>query len=137
MKSPTETTNFGFLDEKACVTWLSCRLAMTALYFLVLLAYLIAGESDASFPVNYYGVDVSQLTSEASFRCLVQNNLLFAVIRCYESVGRPDPNCAASVMNAHRGGVKVCRAMDCVVVLDLFISFELRWRKSIFIHFGC
>lgn len=77
-------------------------------FVIAFLAYLVSSESEVAFPVNYYGVDVSQLTSEASFRCLVQNNLLFAVIRCYESVGRPDPNCAASVLNAHRGGVKVC-----------------------------
>lgn len=62
---------------------------------------------NSSYPANYYGVDVSQYTSQAGFSCLVGQNLVYAIIRCYMSVGRPDPNCAGSVQNAHNAGMKV------------------------------
>lgn len=29
------------------------------------------------------------------------------MIRCYQSVGRPDPNCASNVANAHAAGMQV------------------------------
>ncbi len=75
----------------------------------------------STWPVNYYGVDVSQPYGVAAFQCLVRENLLFAVIRCYQSVGRPDPNCASSVANAHAAGMKVLtnpNHADCVQVVD-------------------
>lgn len=53
------------------------------------------------------GLDVSQLTSESSFRCLKSDGYSFAVIRCFQSVGHPDPNCHTSVRNAHRAGFEV------------------------------
>lgn len=44
-------------------------------------------------------------TSEAAFACLKGLNLRFAIVRCYESLGRVDPSCAPSVAAAHAGGV--------------------------------
>jgi hypothetical protein len=49
---------------------------------------------------------VSQPTSADAFACLKAQNLRYAVVRCYESVGRPDPNCAQTVRNAHAGGME-------------------------------
>eukprot|EP00048_Salpingoeca_helianthica_P014577 m.222402 g.222402 ORF g.222402 m.222402 type:complete len:237 (-) comp16021_c0_seq1:138-848(-) len=51
------------------------------------------------------GVDLSQATSQDSFSCLHSNGYNFAIVRCYESVGQPDPNCAQSVINAWNGGM--------------------------------
>ena len=38
------------------------------------------------------GVDLSELTSEDSFKCLKSKGYTYAVVRCFESVGQPDPN---------------------------------------------
>ncbi|KAF2072606.1 hypothetical protein CYY_006084 [Polysphondylium violaceum] len=51
------------------------------------------------------GVDVSSLTSTSSFGCLKSNGFNFAVVRCFQSVGRVDPNCASSVNNAWSAGM--------------------------------
>eukprot|EP00047_Mylnosiga_fluctuans_P014056 m.35031 g.35031 ORF g.35031 m.35031 type:complete len:233 (+) comp5289_c0_seq1:940-1638(+) len=51
------------------------------------------------------GVDLSQATSQSSFSCLKGSGYSFAVARCYESVGQPDPNCPDSVKNAWNGGM--------------------------------
>eukprot|EP00040_Diaphanoeca_grandis_P039070 m.258091 g.258091 ORF g.258091 m.258091 type:complete len:242 (-) comp36094_c0_seq1:267-992(-) len=59
-----------------------------------------------SYPANYYGVDVSEPYGSAAFSCLHAANLRFAIVRCYESVGRVDPNCAGTVNNAHAGGME-------------------------------
>lgn len=40
-----------------------------------------------------YGVDVSQATGPSAWKCLNGQGFDFAVIRCWESVGRADPNC--------------------------------------------
>ena len=61
---------------------------------------------------SFYGVDVSQPTSVDSFACLKGLNLRFAIVRCFESVGRPDPNCAQTVKNAHAGGMEQVRAFS-------------------------
>lgn len=61
---------------------------------------------------SFYGVDVSQPTSVDSFACLKGLNLRYAIVRCYESVGRPDPNCAQTVKNAHAGGMEQVRAFS-------------------------
>lgn len=58
---------------------------------------------------SFYGVDVSQPTSADAFACLKGQNLRYAVVRCYESLGRPDPNCAQTVRNAHAGGMEQVR----------------------------
>eukprot|EP01112_Ceratiomyxa_fruticulosa_P020680 TRINITY_DN7129_c0_g1_i5.p1 TRINITY_DN7129_c0_g1~~TRINITY_DN7129_c0_g1_i5.p1 ORF type:complete len:219 (-),score=33.28 TRINITY_DN7129_c0_g1_i5:92-748(-) len=52
-----------------------------------------------------YGLDLSQATSQASFDCLHQNGYDFAVVRCYQSVGRVDPNCGDSVNRAWASGM--------------------------------
>jgi len=86
---------------------------MTALLVLASLCLLtvarVTNES-STWPANYYGVDVSQYTSQSQFQCLVGQNLVYAIIRCYQSVGHPDPNCAASVANAHAAGMQVVDA---------------------------
>jgi hypothetical protein len=76
------------------------------------LLFVSSLSKNVSFPTNYYGVDVSQPTSESAFRCLVGDNLLFAVVRCYMSVGRPDPNCASTTRNARAAGMKVFLTMS-------------------------
>merc|ERR1711871_198318 len=52
------------------------------------------------------GVDVSQLTSSSAFSCLKQQGFDFAVARGYQSVGRVDPNAAASIKNARAAGIQ-------------------------------
>jgi len=78
--------------------------------------------------VATFGVDVSQAVSEADWACLKRSNYDFAVIRCYESLGRVDPNAVATVGNAHRAGIaavhvymfpcKKCRTSPEVQVAD-------------------
>lgn len=92
--------------------------------FVSLLAFFLAFASATQWPVNYYGVDVSQGYSAAAYRCLVGENLLFAIVRCYQSVGRPDPNCASNVANAIAGGMRVCTG-------QLFLTFRL-WMGTSF-----
>lgn len=58
-----------------------------------------------SYPTNYYGVDVSQPYVESTFACLKGLNLQFAVIRCYQSVGKVDPACAGSTAAANAAGL--------------------------------
>ncbi|EDQ85403.1 uncharacterized protein MONBRDRAFT_34277 [Monosiga brevicollis MX1] len=53
----------------------------------------------------YSGVDVSQATLESHWKCLKENGYHFAVIRCYESVGRVDSNCPHTIYNAWDGGM--------------------------------
>eukprot|EP01062_Namystynia_karyoxenos_P051515 TRINITY_DN4051_c0_g1_i1.p2 TRINITY_DN4051_c0_g1~~TRINITY_DN4051_c0_g1_i1.p2 ORF type:complete len:218 (+),score=46.95 TRINITY_DN4051_c0_g1_i1:93-746(+) len=56
------------------------------------------------------GVDVSQSVSESSWSCLQgsggQGAVEFAVVRAYQSVGRVDPNAAATIKAARAAGVK-------------------------------
>ena len=44
------------------------------------------------------GVDLFELTSEDSFKCLKSKGYTYAVVRCFEfeSVGQPDPNWSES-----------------------------------------
>jgi hypothetical protein len=77
------------------------------LWLLSFFLVVILADRKVEWPVNFYGVDVSQPYSVDAYRCLVGQNLLFAVIRCYQSVGRPDPYCASNVANAHAGGMRV------------------------------
>ncbi|KYQ91967.1 glycoside hydrolase family 25 protein [Tieghemostelium lacteum] len=51
------------------------------------------------------GVDLSSLTSSSSFGCLKLNGFEFAIVRCYQSFGRVDPNCASSILNAWNAGM--------------------------------
>jgi len=59
------------------------------------------------FPTDYYGVDVSQPYGESTFKCLKGLNLKYAIIRCYESVGKVDPACAGSAAAANSAGMDV------------------------------
>jgi len=52
-----------------------------------------------------YGVDVSSYLSTSQFQCLDSSGYSFAVVRCWESGGQPDPNCPATVANAWAGGM--------------------------------
>jgi hypothetical protein len=51
------------------------------------------------------GVDVSQLFPVSSWQCVRNYGYTFAIVRCYMSTGKVDPNCAASVNNAWSGGM--------------------------------
>jgi GH25 family lysozyme M1 (1,4-beta-N-acetylmuramidase) len=56
-------------------------------------------------PVEGVGVDVSALVSTSTWRCLKDNGHHFAIVRCWESVGHPDPNCPHTIKNAHEAGI--------------------------------
>jgi len=51
------------------------------------------------------GIDVSQLFPVSSWKCVRDYGYKFAIIRGYMSVGKVDPNVAASVNNAWAGGM--------------------------------
>jgi hypothetical protein len=53
----------------------------------------------------YYGVDVSSPTSSGAFSCLKNNGYHFAVVRCYQSNGQPDPNAPGTLRAAWDGGM--------------------------------
>eukprot|EP01089_Gocevia_fonbrunei_P023331 TRINITY_DN979_c0_g1_i1.p1 TRINITY_DN979_c0_g1~~TRINITY_DN979_c0_g1_i1.p1 ORF type:complete len:212 (+),score=54.18 TRINITY_DN979_c0_g1_i1:378-1013(+) len=57
--------------------------------------------------VSLHGVDISQGTSKGDFECLKKKGFDFAIVRCYESVGRTDPACEGSVAAAHEAGMEV------------------------------
>ena len=67
----------------------------------------VAYSANVSFPTNYYGVDVSQSYGTSTFKCLKEQNLLFAIIRCYRSIGSVDPACAGSAAAANAAGLDV------------------------------
>lgn len=46
-------------------------------------------------------------SSVRRFACLRKLNLRYAIIRCYESVGRVDPSCAGSAAAANAAGMDV------------------------------
>ncbi|MCG7205183.1 glycoside hydrolase family 25 protein [Streptomyces arenae] len=52
------------------------------------------------------GVDVSTLTSEASFRKMASQGVKFAIVRGYKSTGEVDPHVEATVANAWAAGMK-------------------------------
>jgi hypothetical protein len=47
-----------------------------------------------------YGVDISSPVDKSEFTCLKKNGFDFAVVRCYQSIGRPDPAGPQSVKDA-------------------------------------
>jgi len=51
-----------------------------------------------------YGVDVSVLTSQQSFECLKQQGYSFVVVRCWQELNHPDPNCPQTIANALAAG---------------------------------
>jgi Glycosyl hydrolases family 25 len=50
------------------------------------------------------GIDVSQFVSVSAAQCYKNNGYDFAIVRCYQSLGRPDPNCPHSVANLWAAG---------------------------------
>lgn len=79
------------------------------IFFIFSVLVATAFATDSVWPENYYGIDISQGYSTGALNCLVGENLLFAVVRCYQSIGRPDPNCASTVANAHAAGMRVLK----------------------------
>jgi len=75
---------------------------------LPLLAFLIATcRHDSPFEVQAFtGVDVSTLLLPAAWQCLVGQNYTFAIVRCFQSTGNPDPNAPQTIQNAWDGQVK-------------------------------
>ena len=67
----------------------------------------VSNLTDYEYPTDYYGIDISQSYGESTFSCLKGLNLNFAIIRCYESVGRVDPSCAGSAAAANAAGMDV------------------------------
>eukprot|EP00049_Salpingoeca_infusionum_P017566 m.353485 g.353485 ORF g.353485 m.353485 type:complete len:243 (+) comp16772_c0_seq1:62-790(+) len=51
------------------------------------------------------GVDVSTAVGVSSWECIHGEGHSFAIVRCYQSNGRPDPNCPQTVKNAWSGGM--------------------------------
>eukprot|EP01147_Barroeca_monosierra_P004832 gene4832-8679_t len=51
------------------------------------------------------GVDVSQRTYINAWKCLKSDGYKFAIIRCFQSSGHPDPNCPHTIYNAWDGGM--------------------------------
>jgi len=51
------------------------------------------------------GVDISDAVSLTDFQCLYQKSFTYAIVRYFRSTGQVDPNCAASVRNAHSAGL--------------------------------
>jgi len=55
---------------------------------------------------NKYGFDVAYNFPQSSWNCLQsQVGMSFAIVRCYMSVGRVDPECAASVQKGWNSGL--------------------------------
>jgi len=50
-------------------------------------------------------VDVSSAISTSTWDCIHQNGYSFAVVRCYEQGGHPDPNCPSTIRNAWAAGL--------------------------------
>ncbi|EGD80171.1 glycoside hydrolase family 25 protein [Salpingoeca rosetta] len=73
----------------------------------VVLVLVVALASSSTFFLchAHKGVDVSQATYENNWKCLKSHDYKFAIIRCYESVGRVDSNCPHTVYNAWDGGM--------------------------------
>ena len=74
-------------------------------------ACLVAACSLATLPLatdamqGVFGVDVSAPISQSEFECLKAHDYTFAIVRCYRSVGSPDPACPGTVSNAWAGGM--------------------------------
>jgi hypothetical protein len=72
---------------------------------VLLASAAVAAPVSSAGPPGVYGVDVSEPTSAAQFACLRENGFSFAIVRCFRSVGSPDPACAASVASAWEAGL--------------------------------
>eukprot|EP01087_Luapelamoeba_hula_P006378 TRINITY_DN1645_c0_g1_i1.p1 TRINITY_DN1645_c0_g1~~TRINITY_DN1645_c0_g1_i1.p1 ORF type:complete len:218 (+),score=23.67 TRINITY_DN1645_c0_g1_i1:43-696(+) len=70
----------------------------SAFVLMVLLAMAVAVAAKR-------GVDVSEATSESSFACLKKEGYDYAIVRAYQSFGRPDPAGPISVDAAWKAGM--------------------------------
>jgi len=52
------------------------------------------------------GVDVSVSVDTNTWNCLSQNNIQFAIVRCFRSNGNTDPNCPTTIANAQAAGIQ-------------------------------
>ena len=53
------------------------------------------------------GVDLSVATTEDTWQCLMKDHAVdYAIIRAYRNVGQVDANCANTLINANKAGVK-------------------------------
>lgn len=75
-----------------------------SLALLTLLTLLLT--PSLAFPTRFYGVDVSQPVTRSEWSCLLSNNLTFAIVRVFRSVGSVDPNAITTILEAQRAGVK-------------------------------
>lgn len=53
----------------------------------------------------YRGVDVSSRVYTGTWQCLANSGYSFAIVRVYQSNGRVDYNGAATINDAHAGGI--------------------------------
>jgi hypothetical protein len=54
----------------------------------------------------YHGVDVSSRVGVSNWQCLANNGYSFAIVRVYQSSGKPDANGPHTINDAHSGGIK-------------------------------
>lgn len=58
-----------------------------------------------SYSLARKGVDFSMLLSKNTQECLKDNGYVFAIPRCWRSVGNMDTNCVQNCVNAHAAGM--------------------------------
>ena len=51
------------------------------------------------------GVDVSAAVGPSDWQCMAGQGISFGIIRAYQSIGQPDPNCPHTIYNAWDGGM--------------------------------
>jgi hypothetical protein len=51
------------------------------------------------------GVDLSVVTDNATWECLAANNISFAIVRAYRSLGQIDPNAPTTIDFAWKAGI--------------------------------
>jgi hypothetical protein len=73
------------------------------------------------------GVDLSVVTDAATWDCLVSNNVEFAIIRAYRSLGQVDSNAPTSVSLALKAGVKSVDAymFPCITSSSYAVSHNI------------
>jgi hypothetical protein len=52
------------------------------------------------------GVDVSSRVTKSTWQCLANSGHSFAIVRVYQSNGKPDANGPYTINDAHSGGIK-------------------------------
>jgi molybdopterin/thiamine biosynthesis adenylyltransferase len=53
----------------------------------------------------YRGVDVSSRVYTSNWQCMADNGYSFAIVRVYQSNGKPDANGPYTINDAHSGGI--------------------------------